>query len=227
MILPSAPKRAIVLSSVLLAVACGGQAPSVPALDGGPGADTGPRVVMGPDAGPLEGSDAGTLGAGDAGAPGAMCPPTPTGSGQVAGDVAADLVLMDCDGNPHSLHDLCERDAVWLFEFADWCPPCRSFASSSMNRIYSRFEGERFEAWMVISADAGFGAPDAEDCAAIRDRYGAALPVLFDPTGAFQDHFGVAANEVHIVLSRGARIEWIGHYAASQVEARIESTLGL
>jgi hypothetical protein len=49
------------------------------------------------------------------------------------------------------------------------------------------------------------------------------MPVLFDPTGAMQDALGVPANEVQVVLTEGARIDWVGRYAGSEVAARIES----
>lgn len=196
--------------------------------------------VRASDAGTLDGGsrdggsvDAGSSDRGDGGSndprrdPGPLGPSCPPAGpfGRAPGETAPDVVLRDCDGIEHSLHDLCERDAVWLFEYADWCPPCRSFASSSANRIYDRFAGDGLGAWMVISADASFDSPDATDCAEIRDRYGISMPVLIDPDGVLQRTFGVASNEVHIVLSRGARIEWIGHYAGDEVESRIESVL--
>ena len=59
--------------------------------------------------------------------------------------------------------------------------------------------------------------------ATIRDRYGIHMPVLFDPSGALQSALGVPANEVHVVLTEGARIHWVGQYAARQVATRIES----
>lgn len=161
----------------------------------------------------------------DAGAPaGPSCPPAgPFGDG--VGEVAADMVLLDCDGSARSLHELCARRAVWLFEYADWCPPCRAFASAEANRIYERFTGADFEAYVIVSEDAGFGEPDASDCAEIRERYGLRMPVLFDPDTAFEDTFDVASNEVQVVLQAGAVIDWKGHYAADEVEGRIESVL--
>ncbi|MCA9610062.1 MAG: redoxin domain-containing protein [Myxococcales bacterium] len=194
-----------------------------PPEDAATGIDAGTGLLDG-------GFDAGGLDAGltatDAGSPApAICPPVGP-FGNAVGDVAPDLVLMDCDGNPHSLHELCEDRAVWLFEYADWCPPCRDFASREANRIYDRFAaGGGFEAYLVISENSSFGEPDADVCAAVRDRYGIHMPVLFDPGTAFEDTFGVASNEVQIVLRDGARIEWKGHYAGDMVEARIEATL--
>jgi hypothetical protein len=40
--------------------------------------------------------------------------------GKGIGDVAADVVLKDCDGGEHSLHDLCGKDASWLYIYAEW-----------------------------------------------------------------------------------------------------------
>ena len=193
--------------------------PSMMGADAGAVGDAGPAGAdAGNDAGP-SGTDAGPL------AMGPTCPPTGP-YGMAAGQIADDITLMDCDGVEHSLHSLCENQAVWLFEFADWCPPCRSFAASEVNSIYDRHAGAGFEGYVIISADAGFGAPDAAECEEIRTRYGIHMPVLYDPTGAFQANFGVASNEINIVLSEGAQIEWIGHYAANMVDSRITSTLG-
>lgn len=191
-------------------------------------------VPMDPDAAAPGGGDAGAgMGSDDAGAPDsgvdagpppAMCPPSGP-YGPDAGDVAQELVLMDCDGVEHSLHSLCDREVTWIFELADWCPPCRSFARDDANRIYDRFvaeHGDAFAGWMIVSEDMGFDPADAADCAAIRERYGIHMPVLIDPTGAFQDQLDVASNEVHVVLTEGAVIDWKGHYAGDRVEGRIE-----
>jgi len=220
--------RASLLCLVVLATTACETSPDS-ATDGGPSMTTdggdrgGDAGAAGADAGPVQ-SDAGPA---DAGPPstGGMCPPVGP-YGMAPGDIADDITLMDCDGVEHSLHSLCENQAVWLFEFADWCPPCRAFASSEMNDVYDSYAGPDFEGYMIISADAGFGAPDAADCEEIRTRYGVHMPVLYDPTGAFQTNFGVAPNEINIVLGQGAEIEWIGRYAANMVDERISRTLG-
>ncbi len=47
------------------------------------------------------------------------CPPSgPYGTN--IGDVAADAVVMDCDGVPYSIHDLCNYQAAWIFVFSGW-----------------------------------------------------------------------------------------------------------
>lgn len=155
------------------------------------------------------------------------CPPEAP-FGRAVGQIAPELSLPDCDGTMHSLHALCERDAVWLFELADWCPPCRSFAMSEANRLYDRFQGEapeRFEGWVVVSEDSGFDPATSATCEEIRARYGLHAPVLFDTEGLLQSAFGVAPNEVQIVLGRGAEIRFVGHYAGDEVEAELARAL--
>lgn len=161
----------------------------------------------------------------DAGAAVEACPPAGP-FGQRVGDTAEDVVLMDCDGVEHRLHDLCDRRAVWLFELAAWCPPCRAFAMSEANRVYDRFAASSdFEGWVVISENASFDPATRMDCEEIRARYDLHAPVLFDPEGRFQAAFGVPANEVHVVLGAGAEIRYVDQYAADEVEDRIAAVL--
>lgn len=47
------------------------------------------------------------------------CPPMgPFGVNR--GDVLPDPALVDCDGNPYSLHGLCGKKAAWQFHLAGW-----------------------------------------------------------------------------------------------------------
>jgi hypothetical protein len=50
---------------------------------------------------------------------GAVCPPLAP-FGVELGDTMPDLVLKTCDDGEVSLHSLCEKEAVWLFGYADW-----------------------------------------------------------------------------------------------------------
>lgn len=50
---------------------------------------------------------------------GAVCPPLAP-FGVEVGDTMPDLVLKSCDDGDVSLHSLCEKEAVWLFGYADW-----------------------------------------------------------------------------------------------------------
>ncbi|MCB9535349.1 MAG: TlpA family protein disulfide reductase [Myxococcales bacterium] len=135
------------------------------------------------------------------------------------------LTLMDCDGTPHDLRDLCGSDAAWIFEFAAWCPPCRSFARN-MNARLADYADEDLAVYLVISADANFGAPDAADCRAIREQYGLQIPVLYDPNGDFQRVFGVPDNDVHVVLDGDGTITLKEHYASeAEVYDAIDAAL--
>lgn len=143
--------------------------------------------------------------------------------GTAVGDIAADVELFDCSGESVRLHELCDHDVTWLFSFADWCPPCRSFARNDAQNIYDANAGDEFEAYFVISADSSFGAPSQELCREITERYGLSMPVLFDPTGALQTTLGIDPNSQDVVFSRGMRIEWIGKYAGDEVQAQISA----
>ena len=152
------------------------------------------------------------------------CPPTGP-FGTAVGDAVPDVTLMDCDGAEHSLHELCDHEALWVFEFAQWCPPCRAFAPD-VNRIYERFQDRDLAAYFVFTETDSFGPPTAADCAAVRDAYGLTMPVLYDPSGAFPAALGVATNAYNVILTRGGVIDWEGHYAESQVEGQLERLLG-
>lgn len=208
--------------------------PTSPGRDAGPsapGADAGPACS--PACGAAEcgddgcGGECGACGAGELCVGGrcevaeaTSCPPAGP-FGTRVGDTAPDFTLMDCDGNPHTLHGLCDAEVVWLFELADWCPPCRRFAQSRANEVYDAYASESFAAFTIISENSSFGPPTQEQCREIRDRYGLRMPVLYDPEGRFRRALDVPVNEVHVVLERGAVIDWIGHYGAGEVSDRI------
>jgi hypothetical protein len=209
-----------------LLVACGGSPAAEPSdtstRDGGAASDGAAAIDAGAA---MEVDAARAIDAATIDAATTLCPPAAP-FGTEPGDVSADIELLDCDGNTHTLHELCETQVLWLFEYADWCPPCRSFAMSTANAVYDENRAahpDDFEGWMVISETASFGTPTLATCADVRDRYGVHMPVLIDPTGALQSALGVPANEIHVVLERGARIQWVGHYAGDEVAARIDA----
>jgi hypothetical protein len=58
-------------------------------------------------------------GGGDSGVAPPLCPPSaPFGVSE--GNVLPDVSFPDCDGASHSLHELCERQASWIYVFAGW-----------------------------------------------------------------------------------------------------------
>ncbi len=150
------------------------------------------------------------------------CPPSaPFGTAE--GDVAADAVLFDCDGNEVALHTLCDAEVSWVFEFADWCPPCRGFARDDVQRIWAEYSARGVEGYFVVSADGSFNAPTQSLCNEVRDRYGLTMPVLFDPTGALQTALGINATAWNSLVQNGMVIDWKGKYAEAEVEGELAS----
>lgn len=156
-----------------------------------------------------------------------VCPPRgPFGTD--IGDRTVDATFFDCDGRPHTLHELCAREAVWIYELAEWCGPCRTFVQANANRIYDERRaaiGEQFEAWILVTEDAAMGPSSAALCASVRDRYGLHMPVLFDPEGVFEATYQVAPNEMHLILSDEGRIERVGPLSATEVDMFIDRAL--
>lgn len=153
------------------------------------------------------------------------CPPQgPFGTG--TGDVAANVTLYDCDGNPVELHDLCDLDAAFLYTFAGWCPTCKAFAASGKpNDIHARYENESFEMWFVVTSPATSGMPTQETCANYRDQYGLQMNVLYDPEGATQSALEMRVNSGELVLSRGALIE-VNTTGVASTEAKLQQIFG-
>lgn len=199
-------------------------------LDAGAGPDAGGGRDAGPGA--VDGGPAGALDAGadpDAGGPDGSiaegtCPPEGP-YGTEPGQVAPDVTLLDCDGVEHSLHELCAHEVSWIFEYTDWCPPCRAFADRAAD-VYARYEGEDLGAFFIVSEDASFGPPTAELCADIRDRYGLPMTVLYDPTQRFSEAMGAPSNDFHVVMTHGAVIRWTGHYADPEIETQLDAAFG-
>lgn len=220
--------RSLCVLFVISALACDDDAP--PLGVGDSGVDSGPAIDAGvdsalPDAGadPDVGAEP-DVGGGDDAATGALCPPSgPFGTN--VGDVAADVTLFDCEGNEVQLHDLCEAEAGWLFEFADWCPPCRSFAGGELQNVYNTYSAMGVQGFMVVSQDRDFNVADAADCAEIRDRYSLTIPVLYDPSGAVQTALGIDSNATNVIFDPGMRIRWKDKYAESQVAGQLMEAL--
>ena len=151
--------------------------------------------------------------------PMASCPPTgPFGTD--VGDVAPDVTLLDCEGTEVRLHELCDAPVSWIYHYAEWCPVCRDFAPSAQ-MLYERHQADGLAAFIIISADGDFGAPDAALCAEVRMRYGFTMPVLYDATGAFASGLEAPTNAYNLIMTRGMEIVWEGHYADASVEGEL------
>ncbi len=152
------------------------------------------------------------------------CPPSGP-FGTTVGEVAADATAYDCDGNPVTLHSLCDRDVSWVFVYADWCPPCRSFAARSANTIQTTYADDDVDGFILISQDSSGSRPTEEVCADIRDRYSLEVPVLFDRDGSVATALGARPNSYPVVMSQGNVIEWAQHFGDSMLSSQIETAL--
>jgi thiol-disulfide isomerase/thioredoxin len=173
-----------------------------------------------PDGGESAPGDAGD----DGGSPlmGACPPAGPFGT--ATGEVVPEVTLLDCEGNPHSLHELCAHHAAWVFEYTDWCPPCRAFAAR-MESIYQAHAGDDLAAYFVVAEDASFEPANAELCAEVRTRYGLTMTVLFDSSGTYASTLGFPVNDHHLVMTRGNVVHWTGRYADDEIEARLDEAI--
>ena len=154
------------------------------------------------------GNVAGTGAGAGAGGASASCPPEgPYGTSP--GQVAPDVTLYDCDGNPVDLHGLCEREGAFVYTFAGWCPTCKAYASSDKpNEIWNKYREQSFDMYFVVTAPASYDvAPTQDTCAAYRDQYGLKMKVLFDPDGVTTSKLNMKINSGDLVLTRGAVID--------------------
>ena len=85
---------------------------------------------------------------------GPTCPPEGP-FGTEVGEVMPDVSLPDCDGQLHSVRELCSQDAAWLFVFAEWCPACRRSAES-FEGVVDQFSGDDVGAFFIISANSNY-----------------------------------------------------------------------
>jgi len=212
--------RSLAFAALALGLACSDDVPDRPGDGAG---DAGVSVDAGQDAG-LSADDAGVMDGPD-GSTGGSCPPSGP-FGTALGDIAPDVTLLDCAGTEVSLHDaLCEAEAGWVFVFAEWCPPCRTFARDDVENIWQSHREQGLQALVVVTADSSYDAPTAELCAEVQERYGLTMPVLYDPTGAFASALEVQSNAVDIVFSSGVEIEWKGRYDSADVDGQITAVL--
>ncbi len=136
-----------------------------------------------------------------------------------------DVELVDCDGNPVSLHEFCGESPSWLYHFAEWCPPCQDFARNEAQNLYDRFAEEGVSAALVISQDRNFESADQADCQRLRDELGLDFPVLIDPSGALGAALGIRNNAEAVAFGPTMEILYSRQYDHSGVAAAIEGAL--
>ncbi len=153
------------------------------------------------------------------------CPPTGP-FGTEVGDVLANATAFDCDGNPVTLHSLCEREVSWVITYADWCSTCRSFAAGSANAIRETYADDDVEGYLVITEDSSRGAPTTALCAQVRDRYSLEIGVLIDRDGSFSAALGAEGRSHPFVMTEGNVIAWEQFFGDSMLSSQIATALG-
>ena len=153
------------------------------------------------------------------------CPPTGP-FGTEVGDVLADATAFDCDGNPVTLHSLCEREVSWVITYADWCSTCRSFAAGSANAIRERYAEDDVDGYIVITEDSSRGVPTTALCAQVRDRYSLEVGVLIDRDGSFSTALGAEGRSHPFVMTEGNVIAWEQYFGDDELSSQIATALG-
>ena len=211
---PSADSDAAVIDAALMDVSATSRDTEAPAAD---------ATLGQPDAAGSDTSVHDSTTPPDGAVAGPGCPPQgPFGTN--VGSVVPNATVMDCDGNDVTLHSLCDGDAVWISMFADWCPPCRSFARDNMETVWQSHR-DRINGLVIVTANMSYGSPTQELCAEIRDRYELTIPIAFDPTGAAAAALGLSDNAENMVLRRGMEVAWTAKYAEHMVSAQISAVL--
>jgi hypothetical protein len=137
------------------------------------------------------------------------------------------VTLLDCAGNEHHLSELCPKTAAYVYTFAGWCPTCQAAAESGDHEaLWTKYQGESFALWFVITAKASMEAPDAAYCNLVTEQYGLTMPVLYDPTGVTESTLGLRVNAGSLLLQQGNVIELNGPWAISMIQDSLQSTFG-
>ena len=141
-----------------------------------------------PDAGPLAEPDPGPTIADPAWGP-EHCPTPPEGItvGYKTGQQLPDLQVLDCEGNPHSLDEVCGASALWLFAPHGWCPHCKKTGGFA-ETLLAEFEGQNVAAVQVLVAAYAYGQPPTTgDCKKWQSDFGLQkVKVFYDPSGKLQ-----------------------------------------
>lgn len=154
------------------------------------------------------------------------CPPQGP-FGTEPGDLAPNLTLRDCAGQPVELHQLCRHRAAYLYTFAAWCQTCQAAAASGEDEaLFEQFRDQDFAMWFVVTGTTSSAPPDAAYCQAVQVQYGLPMTVLYDAEGVTESVLDMLPNGDDLVLSRGAVVELNGSARLSTVERTLAELFG-
>ncbi|MFO0757630.1 MAG: hypothetical protein U0359_14130 [Byssovorax sp.] len=114
-----------------------------------------------------------------------QCPATPPGAtvGVETGQQLAPITVLDCDGNPASLDELCGASALWIFAASGTCPFCKS-VSAQQEMIHAAYAAKNLASVNILVENGQGKPPDANDCKVWRAKFGQdKVRTYYDPTG--------------------------------------------
>jgi hypothetical protein len=138
-----------------------------------------------------------------------VCPPGSETVGSEVGDTMGEVVLSDCEGNLHSIHQLCPRKASWIYIYAGWCGPCQEHMNWA-EFWYQGYGEYDFNAYVVITDGPNFETVTPAYCQQVRANFGLTMTVLMDPQEKVSALAGTDGSDVNIVLGQGSVIRYVG-----------------
>ena len=138
--------------------------------------------------------------------------------------LAPDFAVTDLAGRAVRLSAL-RGSVVVLNLWATWCPPCRD-EMPSMQRLYTRLHGKRFELLAVSQDEDGKSAVEP-----FVKELGLSFPVLVDPERQVGERYGVWGYPETFVIDRNGYVvervigprEWDSPEQVKALEALISA----
>lgn len=142
---------------------------------------------------------------------GGSCPPTGD-RGPREGEVAPNVMLHDCAGNPVELDSvLCGGDVGWVISHQESCGTCRA-KLGTLEGWYDGMPQDRMRVVVVVTQTSDFQPATQATCQAVEDRYGLEdITVLYGNNNDFLNNFwgagswfGVLVDGEHRIIQKGA-----------------------
>lgn len=120
---------------------------------------------------------------------------------------------------------MCGQRVTYLYNFAEWCPPCRAFVRDEIENAHlSHASSGDISTYVVLTATSGGGAVNNASCQRLRDQYGIDTPgvtMLQDPNGEMNSVLGMRTNMASLVMKRNNEIMLSGPWGWSTVSREI------
>ena len=141
------------------------------------------------------------------------CPPAGP-YGYRVGDTPVNVVLKDCDSDGDvELHDLCGSRVAMVVAVYQWCPGCLDNAELASS-LYQAHANDGLATMVVVAQDVYEEPATAELCREIRDFYGLAGTVVYDPEGALAAY---GTTDLVLLLDAASKIYFLRRGATEEV----------